>query len=282
VTASALLHQRAWWGAQFHMRAVRAHLDRRLPPALATPAQRFYHRVMRPAHAGWRGYTRADFPYGDVVTIDGIRLRLHDSLSIRNAWRIVSGMHTRSERRLVLGVLRPDDVVMELGGGIGMLSTACALKIGSDRVFSFEANPQLEPLIQDNYALNGVKSEMTMCLLGPEPGVSSFHISANFSDSSVFRDSPSDYEATVEVPIRSLNDEIGRISPTFLIVDIEGAEIELMPYADLSGVRKMVVEYHPSVNGAAKANALRRRLRRQGFVECDRAGTCILYTRPAA
>lgn len=270
---------RIGWGAGFHIQALREGLQRRVPAGMLATAQRLYHRWRRPAHSAWRRTRAADLPYGEVATIDGIRIRVHPSLSIKNAWRIVSGVHTRSERRLALSVLAPEDVVMELGGGIGMLSTACALRIGSERVFAFEANPALAPLIEENYRLNGVAPEMNLCLLGAEPGVRDFHVSSDFSDSSLFRDTTSRYARTVRVPVRPINAELARIRPTLLIVDIEGAEVELLPMADLARVRKLIVELHPGCTGAWRANALRRRLRRQGFVETDKAGNCILFKR---
>ncbi len=271
--------ERIGWGVEFHIQALREGLQRRVPAGMLASAQRFYHRWRRPAHSAWRRLSAADLPYGEVATIDGIRVRVHPSLSVKNAWRLVSGVHTRSERRLALSVVEPDDVVMELGGGIGMLSTACALRIGSERVFAFEANPALAPLIEENYALNGVAPEMNLCLLGAEPGVRDFHISSDFSDSSLFRDTTSRYARTVQVPVRSITAELARVRPTLLIVDIEGAEIELLPQADLAQVRKLIVELHPGSTGAVRANALRRRLRRLGYTEADKAGNCILFVR---
>ena len=55
------------------------------------------------------------------------------------------------ERDLILDYLKPDDVVLELGGGIGMLFIAIALKIGSEGVFSYEGNPALELIVRDNF-----------------------------------------------------------------------------------------------------------------------------------
>lgn len=273
------LLERIGWSVEFYIQALRERIQRRLPAGVLTTAQGLYQRWRRPAHSAWRRLSATDLPYGEVVTIDGIRIRVHPTLSVKNAWRIVSGVHTRSERCLALSVLEPDDVVMELGGGIGMLSTACALRIGSGRVFAFEANPALAPLVEENYGLNGVAPEMNHCLLGAEPGVRDFYVSSDFPDSSLFRETTRRYARTVQVPMRSITAELARIRPTLLIVDIEGAEIELLPLADLAQVRKLIVELHPGTTGALPANQLRRCLRRQGFVEADKAGNCILFKR---
>jgi FkbM family methyltransferase len=214
---------------------------------------------------------------GSVVEVEGIRLRLAPSLSPRMMSNIAGGVHVLSERRLVLPALASDDVVMELGGGIGMLSIACAQRIGSDRVFSYEANPFLESLIRDNYALNSVSPRIRMCMLGPEPGHATFHVARDFWVSSVYR-VESEHQI-VTVPVEAFNEEVGRIRPTFLIVDIEGAEHELFEYADLNTVNKLMVEFHPELTGAARANALRRQIRRMGFTETTDRGRTFLYRR---
>lgn len=215
--------------------------------------------------------------YGSVMTVDGIRMRVDERMSPFQVRKLASGAHTRHERQLILGVLEPDDVVMELGGGIGMLAIACALKVGSDRVFSYEANPFLEPLIRDNYALNSVSPQLKMCVLGQSAGVRAFHLSPHFSRSSLF---PTDRQLeTHEAPVEPLNRELERIRPSVLIIDIQGGEEELLGFANLASVRKLLVEVHPDILGIRRVNALRRRLRKAGFRESQRAVNSFLYFR---
>jgi FkbM family methyltransferase len=166
---------------------------------------------------------------------------------------------------------------MELGGGIGMVAIACAKVTGSERVFSYEANPELEPLIRDNYALNGVEPTLKMCMLGAETGKRIFYVSERFSQSSVF---DIDKKGTkIEVPITPFNAEVRLVRPTVLVVDIEGSEAELLDYADLSTVEKLLLEVHPDIIGVGRANVLRKRLRRMSFAETAHAGRCFLFIR---
>jgi FkbM family methyltransferase len=214
---------------------------------------------------------------GSVVTVDGIRMRIDRHFSDKMIRRIVAGLHARPERRLVLSALEPDDIVMELGAGIGMLSIACAQRIGSERVFAYEANPDLQSIFRENCHLNGVAPQLEICLLGRTHGETTFYIASNFSNSSVHRLRVADRAITV--PIRPFDDEIARIRPNFLIVDIEGAEDELFAYARLDTVSKMMLEVHPHVYGAAKSNALRSRVRAMGFTEQTHNGRHCLYRR---
>ena len=124
-------------------------------------------------------------PMGSTVTVDGIVMRIDPRLSEFNVRKLASGRHTRHERDLLARALKPDDRVLELGGGIGMVAIECARRIGADRVTSYEANPELESLIRENYALNGVEPDLRMAMVGPEAGSRTFHLAERFSHSSV-------------------------------------------------------------------------------------------------
>ena len=216
-------------------------------------------------------------PYGSVVSVDGIHMRIDERMSPFNIRKLLMGWHTIHERQLVLSVLEPEDVVMELGGGIGMVAIACAKKIGSDRVFSYEANPRLESLIRDNYTLNDVAPTLKMCMLGPEAGSHTFYIARKFSRSSAY-DSEGDSEA-VEVPVEPFNSEVRQVGPTFMIIDIQGSEKELVDYADFGPVRKLLIEVHPDIIGGPAARDVRKRLESMGFVEKAEGGNSYLYLR---
>lgn len=217
--------------------------------------------------------------YGTVADVEGIKMRIDPRMSAFQVKKLLSGRHTSHERHLMIPILEPDDIVMELGGGIGMLSTACALKIGGDRVHSYEANPTMESLIHENYKLNGVNPTMNMCMLDKTPGTCTFHVSEHFARSSAYQLKDQGKTTAYDVPVKSLNDEIHRIKPTVLIMDVQGSEGELLSFADLSNIRKLLVEVHSNILGISRVNELRRQLRNQGFSEVDRAGQSFLYVR---
>ena len=219
--------------------------------------------------------------YGTVADVEGIKMKIDPRLSAYQVNKLLCGRHTRHERQLMIPLLEPDDVVMELGGGIGMLSTACALEIGGDRVHSYEANPTMESLIRENYELNGVNPHLKMCMLDEKPGTCTFHVSEHFARSSAYKLDVQGETTAYEVPVEPLNDEIKRIEPTVLIMDVQGSEDQLLSFADLSPVRKLLVEMHPDILGISRVNELRRQLRNQGFSEINRAGQSFLYIREA-
>lgn len=116
----------------------------------------------------WFHYPAAIFHRyrGNVIEVDGVFLKMDRSLSNFMVNVLRRGNHAVEERALILPALEKNDVVMDLGGGIGHMSIRYAKIVGSERVFTFEANPELEPLMRENFRLNGVQPTAEFCMLG--------------------------------------------------------------------------------------------------------------------
>lgn len=198
-----------------------------------------------------------------VVSIQGIKVSLTEDMSGRLVEALYSGAYEKYELELVKSQLHPSDIVMELGTGLGLVSIYCAKRIGSERVFTYEANPELEPIIRHNYAMNQVAPTLTICMLGDKLGEQKFYVRKNFWASSTIPRSPND--KAIKVHVKSFNQEVKRINPTFLIIDIEGGEYELLKDAELHNVQTIVMELHKSFIGYEKAEVVISRLTETGF-----------------
>ncbi len=170
------------------------------------------------------------------------------------------------ERGVIEKKLAADDVVLELGAGIGFISTFCAKRIGSERVFAVEANPVMAETIRETYRLNGVEPQLTCGLLGQGDGEETFYVEGNFISSSTLQRSAS--AQPVKTPRYDARAFLERVKPTFLICDIEGGEQDLLAYMPLTGVKKLCIELHPHVIGNAGTSEIVKRLLNEGFV-CD-------------
>jgi FkbM family methyltransferase len=191
-----------------------------------------------------------------------VRLRVSRAFPIKVQRDLHSGLYEPLEIEALHSTLDTSDVAMELGTGIGFLATYIAKKIGSDRVFTYEANPGLAPHIRDTFALNGVSPAFHTCLLGENAGESSFFVDDDFRASSAVR---FDAGEQIRVPMRSLNEELQRIRPTFLIVDIEGGEYDLVQFMNFSGIRKILMEVHEDVIGASRLERVKSIILGAGF-----------------
>jgi FkbM family methyltransferase len=198
-----------------------------------------------------------------IISIAGIRIPVDEEASGGLLNALYGGYYENHELSLVKSVLQQDDVVMELGTGIGLLSAYCAAKIGSERVFTYEANPSLKEKIHSTYSLNHVSPAVEFCILGDRHGEHTFYPSKNFwASSTIQRNSRNQ---AIKVPMKSFNQEVQRINPTFLLMDIEGGEYDLMQYADLHNIRKLQMELHRGFIGEEKANFVLSKLRESGF-----------------
>jgi FkbM family methyltransferase len=217
-----------------------------------------------------------------IISIDGVRLRATQTL-VTTPVRLsmYSRNYERAERQIVGSYLAPDDVVLEIGAGIGFISAFCAKRIGSNRVHAFEANPALEPAIRDTYRLNAVSPTLTIACVGREEGRRRFYVQEHFVGSSVIeQDSPGQAVNVTQVDLGRLLEEV---KPTFLIVDIEGFEAELLNNVQLEGVRKICVELHPGIIGDAACSRLVAELIDQGFaLDIDSVFRSVAYFSRAA
>lgn len=186
------------------------------------------------------------FKQPDWADNHGILLPVkHPLVSLGIAREIYLGDYEAKEIEIISRRLAVDDVVFEVGAGLGYLSAYCAKRTGDDKVFTYEANPELIPLIRETHNRNGVMPTVTNALLAQGEGEREFRIEDEFWASSAHRTGG----RTITVKQLDLNGELARIQPTFMIVDIEGGEAEFFAGAELPTVRKICVETHPDVLG---------------------------------
>jgi len=202
----------------------------------------------------------------DVGTVRVGDVKLHSSRrdvpkGVQKA--LFNGKYERFEREMVVAHVKPGDRVLEIGVGVGLITLTAASKVGADHIWSYEANPALEPLIRRNFALNGLHPDLTMKAVTADGRDLVFYQDKKVLSSSIFDRKLEGGEVTVKsVAIQTL---IERHDPNVLILDVEGAELEILPAADLSHVDRIIVEMHPHVIGADKVEGLLADLAAQGF-----------------
>lgn len=168
--------------------------------------------------------------------------------SVRSA--LFKETYEEFECRMVLSALRPGDRVLEIGCGIGLVSLLATRVVGEGNVLSCEANRSLEHLIRSNYALNGWQPSLVMKPVTADGRDVVFHNNENLVTSSTFeRNLPGVAERVESVAIE---DVIASHRPNVIIMDVEGAEAELLQETDLKGIELIIVEMHPHIVGEDK------------------------------
>jgi FkbM family methyltransferase len=205
--------------------------------------------------------------YDEVIVSSGVKVPFVPAIISPKIERpLRNNRYEARECTAVRRMLRPGDRVLELGAGVGLLSTVAGLVPGIESVTAVEANPDLIPLIRETHRLNQASAVTLLnAVASAEPGPDvDFYLRPNFWASSMEPDSRP-YDKVVKLPRVSVSKLIKDIRPTVIICDIEGGELGLFDTADLESVRAIVIELHPKVYGRKGLDRIKSTLRAKGL-----------------
>lgn len=198
-----------------------------------------------------------------TVTLDGVRLQAVGAGIPDEITRLLRrGDYEFAERKLLARVATKGDRVLEVGAGIGALGLVAARLCGAENVLSYEPNPATLPIIEANHALNDLHPEVRPKAITTDGGPITFFRTGNIISSSLIERGSSE---PITVESDTLGAAIEDFEPTILLMDAEGAEIDLLPATDLSRLRALVIETHTKITGAASVTDLKAQLTQAGF-----------------
>lgn len=203
----------------------------------------------------------------EVAETHGVKLWLAAPVLRKGHRRqIVRHQYEEAELSILDATLTSEDSVLELGAGIGLTSIFCAKRIGDGaKIHALEANPALVPVLERNFRLNGVWPDFHNMAAAKETGEVEFALDRSYTSSGL-HGRPSETVERVRLPAAGFQDLLDRYRPSYLIMDIEGGEIDLLPGADLTCVRKICLEVHPEIVGDAAISGVVAGLMAAGFL----------------
>ncbi|MEM9047326.1 MAG: FkbM family methyltransferase [Pseudomonadota bacterium] len=169
------------------------------------------------------------------------------------------------EATIAAHLVRDGDRVLELGAGVGYVA-ATALQ-GKSRIVwrAVEAHPELIPILKETRDLNGLDFAIEHAAYCGHNGHAPLNISARgFWASSLA--ALDDTVRVIEVPAVCGAEALARHCPTVLIMDIEGAEYDVLRDADLHSIDRVLVEFHPSLVSDLEHTRALGRMIASGFV----------------
>ena len=257
------------------------------------PSSATFVSVNRPelsgSHRGWikarkhilRQYRRLSRPR--EIDIDGIAILMdYEGWSPLMISRLLSDSYEVEERQITPSILQSTDRVLEIGGAIGLISMISARIVGEENVFVYEANPEVLEVANRNYARNGFKMRAHHGAVvndAYEGETVSFFVHENFWSSSLIE--KEGVAQAIHAPAVRFNALAQKHRPTALVVDVEGAEYDILMNADLSSFQKLCIEFHTRYIGVEKASQLLRSILERGFfvnLDKSRAET-LVFTR---
>lgn len=220
---------------------------------------------------------------GNRINIEGLRFSVNcPQVTTAHKSTLWFGRHELEERELLRRFLPADHPVVELGGGLGVVSCLANRQLANPaRHVVVEAIPSLAKLVEQNRDLNGCRFQVINAALAYGSPTVTFGIHNNFVGSRL------DGEFGMSVSVRSITvaqivDEAD-FDRFALICDIEGAEADLVTHElGLIADRAVfvLVEIHPAILGEDRADRVVAQLTRAGFRLQERVGSNWAFVGP--
>lgn len=195
---------------------------------------------------------------------------------------MLAGQFEAEESAQIPHIVRGGDRVLEIGAGIGFISTLLAREPRVSAVVAVEANPHLLDYMGRLHASNHVAKvrRLNAILTNAAAETATFYLRRDFWMGSLSAE-PNAFIATVEVPTMNLDALLRDEAISLIVCDVEGAEADLFEHADLSGVDRIFVETHDHVTGLSGVRRLFETMQAQGFVYDPRhsTGSVVLFQR---
>ena len=210
-------------------------------------------------------------------TLDGIRLiTAKDRIPkiVRNG--IFKETYEEPEKILIRAALRPGDRVLEVGGGVGFISLFCAKIVGANNVLTYEANPAMQEIILENYQLNDLAPTLRVRAVTAHGGDITLFVNTNIVSSSFYH---REGGGAAIVPSDALDAVLAEWRPTVLVMDVEGAEVDILSASALAGLRALILELHPHIVGNEALVSMRGHLAKHGFRESRALQKSVLFLR---
>jgi FkbM family methyltransferase len=221
-------------------------------------------------------------PGKDVLNVHGIRVPITSEEVSPIIWQALENQsYEAKEARSVFKAVKPGDRVLELGAGIGII-TATIASIPDVTVWAFEANPATAALAERVIAANEIHNVVLTqgILTAGQPRSHVFYVRQDLWMSSM-DEAQGPYQSCIELPSANIDDFITAHAINVLVMDIEGAERDLLSNADLPGIERVFLELHDHLYGLAGIRDITHALTGKGFAYDPRGsqGPCVLFAK---
>ncbi|RWH83975.1 MAG: FkbM family methyltransferase [Mesorhizobium sp.] len=217
-----------------------------------------------------------------VLTVHGIKVPLQPENVSPIIWQaLANGSYEAKEARWVFKAVKRNDRVLELGTGIGVITSLIG-KIPGVQVWAFEANPSTAALAKrviDANNLGNVTLQQGILAAGA-PRTFRFYVRKDLWMSSM-DEKQGPYEDVISIASINIDEFIFQHKINVLVMDIEGAERDLLGGAQLPGVQRVFLELHDHLYGLSGIRDITQALATKGYAYDPRGsrGACVLFAK---
>lgn len=186
----------------------------------------------------------------DYVQSRGIRFPLtSDILEPRFRRALRRRNFQRTEADALRPQVKPEDTVLNIGGGIGFLSSVMAQGCKAAHVTSYEPHPALAAYMREVHRFNAITNvTVEEAAIGTRKGKATFYQRQNTLSSSLDDDRETDANPVVEsceVEVHNINTVWKYLKANVLVCDVVGGGAAILEKAKLPGIRLAVISLHP-------------------------------------
>lgn len=219
---------------------------------------------------------------GNFVTYEGCVFNVDSpAVSIKAKGSLMLGIYERPMLVALVEHLDPNRSVVELGGGIGVISCLVNKMLRHpEQHIVVEADPRVIPLLAENRARNQCKFTILHRVLAYGSRLSNFYLTDAFISSGA----KSHTDKIILLPTTNLNGIVQQFhfEDFSLICDIEGSEVDLINN-ELDCLRQwvntIILESHSQIVGAEATEKMISNLLTAGFQLVSHRSPIIVFKR---
>jgi FkbM family methyltransferase len=221
---------------------------------------------------------------GKVVrTILGSKMELDSNKSGLDRDLLLDGIREPIATGHILGLLKEDDVVLEVGANIGYYALIEARIC--KKIYAVEPHPENFGRLLRNIELNGLSNVITQQgAFGEKSGTIPLYCS-DLSNWHSCRDAPKSENDFIDVDCFTIDDFAAQNEvPTFIKMDVEGYELEVLRGAEktLKSIRHLFLELHGTILNRDELAEILDRIEASGLkptliAQYDRPGLARTY-----
>ena len=172
----------------------------------------------------WQIKSRLSRGPHDVAWIGNARLLVERGMTGATG-NVYFGLHEVPDMAFMVHLLRPGELLLDIGANIGSY-TVLAATTAQARVIAFEPHPRTAASLERNVAHNrlGERVDIRRVALSAAEGEGSLTDGLDAMNYLVVGDPGSRSGDLCQVPLRTLDGEVGEATPTMLKIDVEGHE----------------------------------------------------------
>ncbi|KAA0696151.1 FkbM family methyltransferase [Halopseudomonas laoshanensis] len=210
-----------------------------------------------------------------------LKIRVARGFSPRMAYYFALGDYEEADLELIEKMIRPGDRVLECGGGAGITGSLAA-RCSGNPVTIVEPNEVMHGIIRQNVQLNGQECRLITAAVVADAYAGdtlTLRVQDEYWWSSVLDHGSG---TPVQTAVARISDLLESICPSVLVLDIEGAEVGLLPAKLPDDLRLIMVELHtPDIGDEATVSVVNT-IMGQGFRLCHVRSQTWVFERSQA